>query len=351
MLVVALAACGGDDDASAMTTAGDEGTEDLDVAEESTRGGRDGSTSGQPMSEAATGAGVDSGAEASSSDTGDPAVPDLVAPEFVLAWGQLGTAPGEFVEPSSVELDSFGDVYVAGHEDRLQKFTPQGELLDIFGGPGMGDGQFNHPHGLAMDRSTNTLYAGDQENHRVQVFTHEGGFLRLWDDDQFVHIHDVGIDPLTGDIFVGDFELMVMQRFTAQGDFVLEWGGPGTGDGEFNGVWGISTDSQGRVYVADSANGRVQVFLSDGTYVDKWLGFNKPTGVFVDQWDRIFVCDSLEDEILILDTEGLYLQIWDLTAIVGETSEPEDIVMTPDNVHFYIGDVLHHRVIYLRRPQ
>ena len=62
-------------------------------------------------------------------------------------------APGQFVEPSSVELDSAGFVYVAGHENRVQKFTADGQLELIWGTGGMGDGEFSHPHGLAIDRA------------------------------------------------------------------------------------------------------------------------------------------------------------------------------------------------------
>lgn len=278
--------------------------------------------------------------------TTDPA---LVPPTFVKTWGQLGTLPGEFVEPSSVELDASGNVYVAGHEDRLQKFTFDGDLLDIFGSAGAGDGQFDHPHGLAMDRAAGLLYAGDQENNRVQVLTTDGTFVRLWTDPQFQHIHDVGIDPLTGDIYVGDYESDIMQKFTDQGTPILEFGQTGTAPGEFNGVWGIATDSSGRVYLGDTGNDRVQVFESDGTFVAEWGGFTKPTGVFVDAEDRIYVCDALEDEIVIFDTNGTRLSTWDVTAIVGSPSETEDIVITADGVHIYLGDVRNHRVIYLRR--
>jgi hypothetical protein len=74
---------------------------------------------------------------------------------------------------------------------------------------------------------------------------------------------------------------------------VLEFGGTGNAPGQFSGVWGLSTDSTGRVYVADSGNARVQVFTADGTYQSEWSGFVKPTGVFVDAQDEIYVCDSL----------------------------------------------------------
>src|SRR5688500_8156555 len=132
-------------------------------------------------------------AEIAIEDAGTPDASSL--PAFAGSWGGYGTQPGRFVEPSSVELDSDRFVWVAGHEDRIQKFTPDGELIAIYGVPGTGDGQFDHPHGLAIDRRRGDLvYVGDQENHRVQVFAVDGTFMRRWSDDQFEHIHDVGID-------------------------------------------------------------------------------------------------------------------------------------------------------------
>jgi len=274
---------------------------------------------------------------------------------FVGEWGGYGTEPGQFIEPSSVELDSEGFVYVAGHEDRFQKFTPDGELIAIYGSPGPGDGEFNHPHGLAVDRRRGDLvYVGDQENHRLQVFTPDGMFVRLWGDAMFQHIHDVGIDPTTGELFVGDYELDTVRRFSPTGELLATYGGTGRGPGLYDGVWGISTDSEGNVYVADTFNYRVQKLDRDGAYLGEWgqltdVTFVKPTGVFVDASDRVYVCDSLADTIYVFDTAGNVLERWDLAAIVGSRSEPEDIVIDAAGVHIYIGEVRGHRVLHLVR--
>lgn len=283
---------------------------------------------------------------------------DAVVPaglSFAGSWGGYGTEPGRFVEPSSVELDRAGFVWVAGHEDRIQKFTGDGELVDIIGSSGTGDGEFDHPHGLAIARAGEELvYVGDQENGRVQVFTTEGAFVRLWTDDQFAHIHDVGIDPESGDLFVGDYELDVLQRFTASGELVWERGGPGTGPGQFDGIWGISTDSAGNVYAADSRNRRVQKLDPAGGYLGEWSGdgsreFEKPTGLYVAEDGIVYVCDSLRDQVLLFTGEGAFIESWNLAAVVGDASEPEDIVLDPTGTQIYLGEVRNHRVLHLER--
>lgn len=207
-------------------------------------------------------------------DAGDDASGEIPPVMLVNSWGGFGTTPGLFVEPSSVEVDTAGFVYVAGHEDRIQKFTPDGELVKIWGTSGTGDGQFDHPHGLAIDRRRGDLvYVGDQENGRMQVFTPDGAFVRLWTDPQFQHIHDVGIDPSSGDLFVGDFELDVLQRFTSTGSLVAELGGAGAGPGKFAGIWGVSTDSAGNIYAADTGNRRIQKLAPDGGFVMEWTSY------------------------------------------------------------------------------
>ena len=282
--------------------------------------------------------------------------PAPAPPTFVRFWGGRGTTPGLFIEPSSVELDSAGFVYVAGHENRFQKFTRDGELVAIYGSAGAGDGEFNHPHGLAVDRRRGDLvYVGDQENHRLQVFDTEGVFQRQWGDAGFRHIHDVGIDPASGEIFVGDYELHTLRRFSATGELLAEHGGPGTEPGRFNGIWGVSTDSEGYVYVADTHNRRVQKLGRDGTFVAEWRDFGgepfvKPTGVFVDADDVVYVCDSIPNLIFGFHTDGTERERWDLAAITGFASEPEDVVIDAAGTHIYVAEVLDHRVLHLIRP-
>ncbi len=62
---------------------------------------------------------------------------------------------------------------------RVHRFSPQGELLSSWGEPGSGAGQFNLPHGIAVD-AQGQLYVVDRENSRVQIFTPDGTYLDAW---------------------------------------------------------------------------------------------------------------------------------------------------------------------------
>src|SRR5262249_50679197 len=70
------------------------------------------------------------------------------------------------------------------------------------------------------------------------------------------------------------------------------WSQHGKGAGEFDTPHGIALDSMGRVYVADRANNRIQIFEPDGKFVAEWKQFGRPSDVFIDKNDMIYVADS-----------------------------------------------------------
>src|SRR5262249_24180046 len=84
---------------------------------------------------------------------------------------------------TNVALSAGGDIYVTdGYGNaRVHKFDRDGRLLFSWGEPGDGPGQFNVPHGIAVDRDER-VYVADRENNRIQVFTSHGELLAVWND-------------------------------------------------------------------------------------------------------------------------------------------------------------------------
>jgi streptogramin lyase len=79
-------------------------------------------------------------------------------------------------------------------------------------------------------------------------------------------------------------------------DFVSAWGSQGAGPGEFNEPRDIAVDGEGRLYVADTGNRRVQVFESGGQFIASWEGgegeFVEPLALVVDSQGDLYVLDS-----------------------------------------------------------
>ncbi|HPG58876.1 MAG TPA: SUMF1/EgtB/PvdO family nonheme iron enzyme, partial [Candidatus Wallbacteria bacterium] len=137
-----------------------------------------------------------------------------------------------------------------------------GTFLKAFGTAGTGDGQFQAPDGIAVDKY-GAVYVTDFQNNTVQMFSSEGTFNKKWGgagtgNGQFTSPHGICCDS-NGHIFVSDKSCRI-QKFSPAGDFVLGWGSSGSGDGQFTDPSGICSDSSGNIYVADCGNSRVQIF-------------------------------------------------------------------------------------------
>jgi DNA-binding beta-propeller fold protein YncE len=95
--------------------------------------------------------------------------------------GQTGATHDTFNKPTDIAFARNGDFYVSdGYGNtRIVKFSKDGRYLFEWGKPGRGPGEFNTPHSVQLD-SKGTVYVSDRENNRIQMFTPEGKFLRMW---------------------------------------------------------------------------------------------------------------------------------------------------------------------------
>ena len=82
----------------------------------------------------------------------------------------------------------------------------------------------------------------------------------------------------TGDVYVVDQTNNRVLKFTGTGTYLTQWGSLGSGDGQFDGPFGVSTDAAGDVYVSDTANHRIQKFSSAGTYLCQLGTFGSGNG-------------------------------------------------------------------------
>src|SRR5262249_61670186 len=94
--------------------------------------------------------------------------------------GSGGAAPGQLAYVSDVVQDEDGFFYVAefGENHRISKFDADGNFLTCWGNPGAEPGEFGRIRALALGPD-GLLYVADATNHRIQVFTRDGQFIRL----------------------------------------------------------------------------------------------------------------------------------------------------------------------------
>ena len=98
---------------------------------------------------------------------------------------------------------------------------------------------------------------------------------------------------------------------------ISTFGSPGSGDGQFNGSYGIGIDSSGKVYVVDNGNNRVQKFDSNGNFIAKWGSngtadgqFEGPNGIGIDSSGKVYVSDNKNNRIQKFDSNGNFITKW-----------------------------------------
>jgi DNA-binding beta-propeller fold protein YncE len=105
----------------------------------------------------------------------------------------------------------------------------------------------------------------DSCNHRIQVFSGDGKFLRQYGHagsgpGEFSYPYDIRLDA-SGLQFVCEFGNSRIQILDSHDQTLEMLGGPGGGPGQFSNPWSIALDSTGNLYVADALNNRVQKFI------------------------------------------------------------------------------------------
>jgi len=242
------------------------------------------------------------------------------AGNFIILWGNFGGANSNFHNPTGIACDGRGDVWVVDtNNHRVQKFDGKlGAYMMKFGSRGNGEGQFNSPWGIAVDRVRGYVYVVDSANFRVQKFDMNGEFIMSWGsfgngDGQFYFPRGVAVDQTDGSVYVVDMGNHRVQKFDTSTNvlpqLLTKWGGssePGHASstyaqeaGQLRSPWGITIDGAGDVYVSDTGNHRIEKFDKEGNFITQWGGFgngtgqfNFPYGIAVDAKGSVFVVDS-----------------------------------------------------------
>ncbi|WP_437204307.1 ATP-binding cassette domain-containing protein [Planctomicrobium sp. SH664] len=173
--------------------------------------------------------------------------------------GEQGEGPGQFIYTVSVVQDPSGNLYVAeyGGNDRIQKFTADGQFLSAFGKPGTEPGEFQRLSSICW--KDGILYAADALNSRVLAFRDDGTFLNVVGDANSCDLrypYDIALAP-DGTLFVAEYGAGRITQLTTEGKLIGHYGSEGRGAGQFWTPWGIAVNRTGKVVVADTGNRRV----------------------------------------------------------------------------------------------
>jgi DNA-binding beta-propeller fold protein YncE len=233
-------------------------------------------------------------------------------------------------------------------------FDRDGNYLDRWG-----IGAITDPHGINI--VDDIVYITDRSDHVAVKFTLDGKPLQVIGDrgvhsdtgcekpgdlcpraaGPFNYCTEMSPSP-SGDIYVSDgYRNARVHRFSSNGQLIQSWGQPGkTEPGHFHLVHSLLVDPEGKVYVCDRANRRVQIFSPDGEFITMWTGMGGPDNIVRDK-DGIFYIAEQADEsgdshVSIWDGDGNVLERWPIRHAHG--------LWVDSHGDIYLGLTLEHSV-------
>jgi DNA-binding beta-propeller fold protein YncE len=225
----------------------------------------------------------------------------------VEGWEQLPTGY-EHRDVAGVAVDQEDRVFLICRGDHpIIIYDRKGNYLGTWG-----QGLFTYrTHGITIDPD-GMLYCTDDGNHTIRKFTPDGkllmtmGIMNTASDTgydgkntltatrpagPFNRPTNLAVGP-QGDLFVSDgYGNCRVHRFSPTGELKRSWGTPGGGPGEFYLPHGIAVAADGRVFVCDRENDRIQIFSPDGEYLTEWTDTQRPTHVVFDAQGRAHVSE------------------------------------------------------------
>jgi sugar lactone lactonase YvrE len=185
---------------------------------------------------------------------------------------------GIFVTPHGFYVDTDGNVWVtdfAGNEagtkgHQVHKFSPNGELLMSLGAagqPGSAPGFFNQPNDVIV-APDGSIFVADG---------HGGQGLRT-----AAQIAEGRAAGLTGRII----------KFSPAGEYLMEWGEIGTDHGQFRTPHAMAFDAQGRLWVADRGNHRLEIFDQEGNYLQSRYQYGRISDLVITADQMVYAIDS-----------------------------------------------------------
>ena len=271
-----------------------------------------------------------------------------------------------FTDVVGVGVDSQDRVYVFNRGPHpVMVFDQEGAFIRSWG-----EGIFLRPHGLFID-SDDMVWCTDDHGHTVRQFDTSGNLVLTigypgvpivetydwnkhsdtgYDGRDFRTIQRAGcpfnrptkaVLAASGMLYVSDgYGNACVHKFSREGTLLHSWGTPGSAPGQFAIPHSLAVDAQGRVYVADRENRRIQVFTDAGAFITAWSGVERPDDVVIVDNHYLFVAELLH-RVSIWTVEGQLLTHWgDAKASndAGLFISPHAIAVDSRGV-LYVGEV------------
>jgi DNA-binding beta-propeller fold protein YncE len=219
--------------------------------------------------------------------------------EVVVGWEQLPVAYSH-PDVADVAVDSTGRVYLfCRSEHPVLVYERDGRFVGSWG-----EGVFTmRAHGVTI-APDDTLWFTDEGDQTARRFSRDGRLLQTIGTSGVVS--DTGYDGKSvtsvsrsgppfnrptnlavapnGDLYISDgYGNARVHRFSPGGELRRSWGEPGSGPGQFMIPHGVAVHPDGRVFVCDRENDRIEIFSPDGEFLAEWTEVQRPTKLVFDE--------------------------------------------------------------------
>ena len=257
--------------------------------------------------------------------------------------------------PRALTISPAKELYVLDDSGRILVYDQANTLIRQWKMP---ESSVGKPEGIRILQDGRVVIA-DTHYHRVVFFDQQGTLLSMFGSEgenpgQFTYPVDIMQDP-QGFIYVAEYGGKDrIQKFTPDGKFVLEFGGLGTDVGQFQRPSGMVW-IDGRIYVADAINNRVQVFddLGKSLGVLDWAdqgGLYYPYDIALSPHGQLFFVEYGGCRVSVANPAGK------LVARFGHEGRGHHELWTPwalavsDDNRVFIADTGNRRIVQLTLP-
>jgi DNA-binding beta-propeller fold protein YncE len=187
---------------------------------------------------------------------------------LLTMWGEYGSGPEQFIYPTGIVQAPDGRYFISEYgedAERVHVFDSARHFAAQWGGHGAEPGQFNRAMAVALVGQT--LYVADTTNHRICFFTLDGHLLGTAgspgsEPGQLKFPFDITAAP-DGSLITVEYGNNRLSRFSGDGRWLGCYGAAGREPGLFNSPRGVAVSESGDIFVADTYNHRIQRFTPE----------------------------------------------------------------------------------------
>ncbi len=273
-----------------------------------------------------------------------------------LLWqiGACGSGEGQFQSPHGLAVDQRGDIWVADTGNhRIVEINADGKLLLNFGYYGTGTGQFLQPYDLVVEQDSNLVVLDSESRIVLQRFTQTGIFITSVGTNLSTYYpRGLGIDG-AGNLFIADTGGSRLLKVSPSGKLLSNWIN-GIDNINFNQVVSVMVNSKGVIYLVDP-NGGVWELLANGKF-NHWPAaapVDTATGphIAISSSNTLYITDPENQRVMIFTSDGQPIgQIRSSGDTPALFSKPVGLAIGPDGT-LYLSDNVSCHIMAFRLPK